>query len=79
MITAANLLGLYSAFLHCKAICLRSRVVFKFTVDTTFLQKINQLKNYKNDQKSEKIILKLRVDIRTNLNILLSKNKKIIK
>ena len=36
IITAANLLGLYSAFLHFNAIYLSSRVQSKFTVLTTF-------------------------------------------
>lgn len=39
IITAANRLGLYSAFLACKAIFLRSNLQFKLTVDTIFLQK----------------------------------------
>lgn len=36
IITAANLQGLYSAFLACKAICLRLRGQFRFTVATMF-------------------------------------------
>lgn len=36
IITAANRLGLYSAFLARKAICFKSNFVLKFTVDTMF-------------------------------------------
>ena len=36
MITAANLLGLYSAFLHLNAMSLRFKSHFKFAVDTKF-------------------------------------------
>ena len=36
MMTAANLLGLYSAFLAYRAICLRFKGQFKFTVATIF-------------------------------------------
>jgi hypothetical protein len=34
--SAANHLGLYSAFLACKASCLRFRVVLRLAVETTF-------------------------------------------
>lgn len=37
MITAANRLGLYSAFLACRAIFFKSNFVPKFTVQTIFL------------------------------------------
>lgn len=37
IITAANRFGLYSAFLACKAIFLRSNLQLKFTVETIFL------------------------------------------
>ena len=36
MITAANLFGLYSAFLACKAICLKSNLQHKLAVETIF-------------------------------------------
>jgi hypothetical protein len=36
MITAAKRLGLYSAFLACKAMALRSSLQSKFTVETIF-------------------------------------------
>jgi len=36
MMTAANLFGLYSAFLQFKAILLKSRLQPKFAVDTIF-------------------------------------------
>ena len=54
IITAANLFGLYSAFLHWSAIFLRSRLQLKFTVETTFLWKMA------NDEKSKKIEKKLK-------------------
>ena len=37
MITAANLLGLYSALRHYKAIFFKSRGHYRFRVETTFL------------------------------------------
>jgi len=37
IITAANRLGLYSAFLACKAIFLRSSLQLRLTVETIFL------------------------------------------
>ena len=39
IITAAKRFGLYSAFLHFKAICLRSNLQFKLAVETTFLKR----------------------------------------
>ena len=41
IITAAKRFGLYSAFLHFKAICFKSSLQFKFAVETTFLKKQN--------------------------------------
>lgn len=38
IITAANLFGLYSAFLHFNAISLRTNGQVRLTVDTTFLE-----------------------------------------
>jgi hypothetical protein len=37
MMTAANLLGLYSALRHCNAIFFSSRGHIRFKVETTFL------------------------------------------
>jgi hypothetical protein len=44
MMTAANRFGLYSAFLACRAIFLRSSLQFKLTVDTIFLKSKTKMK-----------------------------------
>lgn len=40
IMTAANLFGLYSAFLACRAIFFKSNLQLRFTVETIFLKKI---------------------------------------
>lgn len=73
MITAAKRLGLYSAFLHCRAIFLRSKGHCKFKVDTTFLSKINVL--------NHRFHARINRNSRSLLNVLnlTSKLKKFIK
>lgn len=44
MMTAAKRLGLYSAFLACRAIFFRSNLQLRFTVETMFLKKKKSLK-----------------------------------